>query len=249
MVPRVAGRQVDDHPPDPPRLRRAAPVHACCPPSRPLSCAASPRRWCGHGSPTSPPPGSPPARITKAMHLLRSSLGQAVADEILVRNPAAQISVARARRRDQLFLAVEQVSAGAEAAESRQDPRRSPRSLAGLHRGMRWGEPPALRRPQSTSRRRRVRITEAISTGRWTTRGWGHQDPRSADDHDAGVPRRPGRRPPRRRGAGRGWSSPPPQGGSLRVIELATTGLGAALVTPASTLGCVSTTCGTPRRA
>ncbi len=102
------------------------------------------------------------ARIVKAVHLLRSSLEQAVADELLVRNPAARVKAPRSRRREQRFLTADQVTALAEAVDDHQvGSGLVVRWLA--YTGMRWGETAALRRPSVDVLRRRVRITEAVS--------------------------------------------------------------------------------------
>ena len=177
MVPRVAGRQVDDHARtrhdyDELLLSRVLPTFETVELRRITPPMV--RAWVADVTTA----GLSTARITKAMHLLRSSLGQAVADEILVRNPAAQVTVARARRRDQLFLAVEQVSTLAEAAGAARTAQGS--SFAGWPtRGMRWGETVALERPAVDVRRRRVRITEAISTVGGRTRVGDTKSPKS----------------------------------------------------------------------
>ena len=117
------------------------------------------------------------ARITKARHLLRSSLEMAVTDGIIWRNPTSGVEAPTARAREQRFLTASEVSDLADAVDRRRDTTQSggrrsyndQRDGAGLlvswlaYTGMRWGEVVALRRSSIDAVRRRVRVLEAAS--------------------------------------------------------------------------------------
>lgn len=100
------------------------------------------------------------ARMTKARHLLRASLQQAVTDRLILANPTANVDVLRSKVRDQRFLTPTEVTSLAEAASAHQD------EAALLIRfmaytGVRWGEAVAVRAHTVNVDQLRVGIREA----------------------------------------------------------------------------------------
>ncbi|MDH3248690.1 MAG: site-specific integrase [Acidimicrobiia bacterium] len=102
------------------------------------------------------------SRIKQAKQVLSAPLELAVVDGIIARSPTTGVKVPTVRRREQRFLAAEQVAHLAAAAEEAQDG-------AGLvvmtlaWVGMRWGELVALRRSRVHLLRRRIEIAEAAT--------------------------------------------------------------------------------------
>ncbi len=102
------------------------------------------------------------SRIKQAKQVLSAPLELAVVDGIIARSPTTGVKVPTVRRREQRFLAAEQVADLAAAAEKAQDG-------AGLvimtlaWVGMRWGELVALRRSRVHLLRRRIEIAEAAT--------------------------------------------------------------------------------------
>jgi integrase len=94
--------------------------------------------------------------------VLSASLGQAVDDGLIARNPCDTVKLPPVRKRRQLFLSAPQVSALAEAAEARQDGAGTLVLLL-AYSGLRWGEAVALRPSSIDIGRRRVSVTEAYS--------------------------------------------------------------------------------------
>jgi integrase len=94
--------------------------------------------------------------------VLSASLGQAVDDGLIARNPCDTVKLPPVRKRRQLFLSAPQVSALAEAAEARQDGAGTLVLLL-AYSGLRWGEAVALRPSSIDIGRRLVSVTEAYS--------------------------------------------------------------------------------------
>ncbi|HUP15628.1 MAG TPA: site-specific integrase [Acidimicrobiia bacterium] len=97
------------------------------------------------------------ASIRQARQVLSAALDMAVADGLIVRNPAASVKPPKVRPRRQQFLTAEQVDALAEACDDQQ---RSAGAVVFFlaWSGLRWGEVVALRWENVDIDRRRVEV-------------------------------------------------------------------------------------------
>jgi integrase len=97
------------------------------------------------------------ASIRQARQVLSAALDVAMADGLIVRNPAASVKPPKVRPRRQQFLTAEQVETLSEACEQR-----LPRAGAVVNflawSGLRWGEAVALRWENVDTERRRVAV-------------------------------------------------------------------------------------------
>lgn len=106
--------------------------------------------------------GLSPARIRQARQVLSAVLAQAVADGLVVRNPAAGVKPPQVRARRQLFLSAPEVARLADVAEGLQvGAGVLVRVLA--YSGLRWGEAVALKRSAVDVKKRRLRVKEAAT--------------------------------------------------------------------------------------
>lgn len=97
------------------------------------------------------------ASIRQARQVLSAALEVAVADGLIVRNPAASVKPPKVRPRRQQFLTAEQVEELAEACEDRQ-PGAGAVVFFLAWSGLRWGEAVALRWENVDIDRRRVEV-------------------------------------------------------------------------------------------
>lgn len=97
------------------------------------------------------------ASIRQARQVLSAALEVAVADGLIVRNPAASVKPPKVRPRRQQFLTAEQVEAFAEACEGRQQGAGAVVFFLAWS-GLRWGEAVALRWENVDVERRRVEV-------------------------------------------------------------------------------------------
>lgn len=97
------------------------------------------------------------ASVRQARQVLSAALEVAVADGLIVRNPAAVVKPPKVRPRRQQFLTADQVETFAEACEEQQ-----PGAGAVVYflawSGLRWGEAVALRWENVDVKRRRVEV-------------------------------------------------------------------------------------------
>ena len=99
--------------------------------------------------------------VTRAHHVLSAILADAVADRMLVSNPAAGIKLPRKSRKRPLYLTHQQVTALAVAAGEYE-----PLVLLLAYTGLRWGEAIGLRIRDLDMLRRRVTVAEnAVQVG------------------------------------------------------------------------------------
>lgn len=97
------------------------------------------------------------ASIRQARQVLSAALEVAVADGLIVRNPAASVKPPKVRPRRQQFLTAEQVEAFAESCEGRQQGAGAVVFFLAWS-GLRWGEAVALRWENVDVERRRVEV-------------------------------------------------------------------------------------------
>lgn len=97
------------------------------------------------------------ASIRQARQVLSAALEVAVADGLIVRNPAASVKPPKVRPRRQQFLTAEQVETLADACEERQ-PGAGAVVFFLAWSGLRWGEAVALRWEKVDIDRRRVEV-------------------------------------------------------------------------------------------
>ncbi len=102
------------------------------------------------------------ARVRQARQVLYAALEVAVSDGLIASNPCKGVKPPTVRRRRQLFLTADQLSALAAAAESRQEGAGALITLLG-YSGLRWGEAVALDWSRVDLKDRRVRV-EASAT-------------------------------------------------------------------------------------
>lgn len=106
--------------------------------------------------------GLSPARTRQARQVLGAALGQAVADDVIARNPVDRVKAPKVRPRRQRFLTADQLDVLAEACEDRSEGAGVLVYFLGWS-GLRWGEAVALRWRSVSSKRRRVKV-EASAT-------------------------------------------------------------------------------------
>ena len=104
----------------------------------------------------------PPPASVRRRQVLYAALEVAVADGLIASNPCKGVKPPTVRRRRQLFLTADQLSALAAAAESRQEGAGALITLLG-YSGLRWGEAVALDWSRVDLKDRRVRV-EASAT-------------------------------------------------------------------------------------
>lgn len=98
----------------------------------------------------------------QARQVLHAALSTAVSDGLIGRNPVAGVKIPKSQDREHRYLTSEQVTALAEACESRQEGAGAlVRTLA--HSGIRWGEAVALRARRVDVLRRRLDIRESAT--------------------------------------------------------------------------------------
>ncbi|MCG7583670.1 tyrosine-type recombinase/integrase [Mycolicibacterium sp. OfavD-34-C] len=102
-----------------------------------------------------------PATIKRAHYVLSSILGDAVRDNLLARNPAADLKLPQTSRKRPLYLTHDQVGALAAAAGEHEG-----LVLLLAYTGLRWGEAVGLRVHDLDMLRRRLTVAEnAVQTG------------------------------------------------------------------------------------
>lgn len=103
--------------------------------------------------------GLSPSRVRQAHQVLHAALKAAVKNRYLVSNPAADVALPRARKREMLFLNEHQVEQLARATAPEY------RALVYLlaYGGLRWGEACALRRSRVDILRGRIEINESLA--------------------------------------------------------------------------------------